>query len=299
MAARSVVLVVAGALAFAAARATTTAPKKDAAPTAADCAACHAQAEKPVTAEALKGSVHEALSCTDCHVGSRPSPRQQAPQGGLLTLPCPSRFGLEGEPPRGQSRRRPLRLMPRKPPGEAGFGGGQHPERYPAGRDLRGVPRQASRSSWECGRGMDHGFQAERPWGGRSEEGTQRGPILCHLPRGPHFAPSEKRRRRFQVEGDGALRRLSQAGLGGIHGQRALSGVEEGRGRLACLYRLPREHTIQGPQAHGSPVAPMSVPATCGKCHGDKASMANMGVPSDRVSTFMDSYHGVALQRAT
>ena len=93
------------------------------------------------------------------------------------------------------------------------------------------------------------------------------------------------------------LRRLSQAGLGGIHGQRALSRVEERHGRLACLYRLPRGAHHSRPPGLGSPVAPVAVPATCGKCHGDKASMANMGVPSDRVSTFMDSYHGVALQR--
>ena len=56
------------------------------------------------------------------------------------------------------------------------------------------------------------------------------------------------------------------------------------------------EHTIQGPGGPGSSVAPLAVPQTCGKCHADKASMANFGLPSDRVATFTDSYHGIALK---
>lgn len=74
-------------------------------------------------------------------------------------------------------------------------------------------------------------------------------------------------------------------------------GLKKGAGASPACTDCHGEHTIQGPHAAGSPVAPLAVPATCGKCHGDKAAMSNMGVPSDRIATFMDSYHGVALQR--
>jgi hypothetical protein len=56
------------------------------------------------------------------------------------------------------------------------------------------------------------------------------------------------------------------------------------------------EHGIQESENRTSTVAPESVPATCGRCHADKRLMANFGLPSDRLSTFLKSYHGVDLE---
>jgi len=80
-----------------------------------------------------------------------------------------------------------------------------------------------------------------------------------------------------------------------FEGSAHFSGLEKGAGQAPSCTDCHGEHTIQGPQGPESPVAPLSVPVTCNKCHADKATMANFGLPSDRVSTYADSYHGIAL----
>jgi hypothetical protein len=39
----------------------------------------------------------------------------------------------------------------------------------------------------------------------------------------------------------------------------------------------------------------LNVPATCGHCHGDPTYMASYGIPTDQLSKFTTSVHGVAL----
>lgn len=56
------------------------------------------------------------------------------------------------------------------------------------------------------------------------------------------------------------------------------------------------EHVIQGPRSAESRVAPVAIPMTCGHCHADQKTIANFGLPSDRLSTFKTSYHSVALE---
>ncbi len=72
--------------------------------------------------------------------------------------------------------------------------------------------------------------------------------------------------------------------------------LARGLGEAATCTDCHGEHTIQGPESAGSPVAPASVSSTCGNCHGDKKRMAMSGLPTDRVSTFKSSFHAAALK---
>jgi cytochrome b subunit of formate dehydrogenase len=57
------------------------------------------------------------------------------------------------------------------------------------------------------------------------------------------------------------------------------------------------EHLILAPGEPQSPVNPARVSSvTCGRCHSDERLNARYNLPADRVSTFADSYHGLALR---
>jgi len=71
--------------------------------------------------------------------------------------------------------------------------------------------------------------------------------------------------------------------------------LERGYGQAATCTDCHGEHSIRGPETAGSPVAPISIAATCGSCHADKKTMASFGLPTDRVSTFNSSFHATAL----
>ncbi|MBI4238350.1 MAG: hypothetical protein HY696_08040 [Deltaproteobacteria bacterium] len=49
-------------------------------PTTADCLGCHDAMEPRITAEALQGSVHEGLACTDCHADVSAVPHEATPE---------------------------------------------------------------------------------------------------------------------------------------------------------------------------------------------------------------------------
>jgi len=57
------------------------------------------------------------------------------------------------------------------------------------------------------------------------------------------------------------------------------------------------EHLILGPKEQGSLVNAARVSmATCGRCHGDERLELRYNLPVDRVPSYADSYHGLALQ---
>jgi len=51
-----------------------------------------------------------------------------------------------------------------------------------------------------------------------------------------------------------------------------------------------------GPGTVGSPVGKAAVVKTCTMCHASERYLAKFNFPSDRLETFMQSYHGLALQ---
>ena len=76
-----------------------------------------------------------------------------------------------------------------------------------------------------------------------------------------------------------------------IHGVALSKGVLQAATCTDCH----DEHRILAPGDPGSPVYMANVSQeACSRCHGDTQLMAGFNVPSDRVPTYEDSYHGLA-----
>jgi len=76
-----------------------------------------------------------------------------------------------------------------------------------------------------------------------------------------------------------------------IHGQAVSKGVLQAATCTDCH----SEHRILAPGDPGSPVYMANVSQeACSRCHADTQLMAGFNLPSDRVPTYEDSYHGLA-----
>lgn len=74
----------------------------------------------------------------------------------------------------------------------------------------------------------------------------------------------------------------------------------KGDGKVAVCISCHGVHGILPVADTHSPVHHMNVPATCGKCHSDKAYMASYGIPTNQYEQYKESVHGVAaLQKQT
>jgi len=78
-----------------------------------------------------------------------------------------------------------------------------------------------------------------------------------------------------------------------IHGQ----AVRRGAGGSPVCTDCHGEHAILAPNEPQSLVNPVRVSAvTCGRCHSDERLSQRYNLPTDRVPSFEDSYHGLALR---
>jgi cytochrome b subunit of formate dehydrogenase len=77
-----------------------------------------------------------------------------------------------------------------------------------------------------------------------------------------------------------------------IHGRDFLKGVKQAPICTSCH----GEHTIRSSREEASSVHATHIHETCGKCHESKAIQARFGLPTQRMATFRESYHGVALK---
>ena len=75
-----------------------------------------------------------------------------------------------------------------------------------------------------------------------------------------------------------------------IHGQALAKGIKDAPACTDCH----GEHTIQRPTDPASSVYPTHVVATCSKCHENVRIERKYGLPAHRLSTYIESYHGVA-----
>jgi formate dehydrogenase gamma subunit len=76
-----------------------------------------------------------------------------------------------------------------------------------------------------------------------------------------------------------------------VHGQAVAHGVVDAPVCTDCH----GDHSILGPGEQQSLVNPARVSfVTCGRCHGDERLDARYNLPTDRLPTFVDSYHGLA-----
>jgi formate dehydrogenase gamma subunit len=78
-----------------------------------------------------------------------------------------------------------------------------------------------------------------------------------------------------------------------VHGQAVLAGVRDAPVCTDCH----GEHLILAPNEPQSFVNPARVSTvTCGRCHSDERLEMRYNLPTDRVPTFEDSYHGLAMR---
>ena len=75
-----------------------------------------------------------------------------------------------------------------------------------------------------------------------------------------------------------------------VHG----TALERGVTRSPVCTDCHGEHRIQGPRESGSPVGTAGVTATCSHCHEATGIRETYGLPAGRLSSYRDSYHGLA-----
>ena len=75
------------------------------------------------------------------------------------------------------------------------------------------------------------------------------------------------------------------------HGMR----LAQGDSRTAVCTDCHGTHRILSRQEPTSPISRRNIPATCGRCHSDRALMTEYQLPADQVEKFRNSVHGVAL----
>ncbi len=78
-----------------------------------------------------------------------------------------------------------------------------------------------------------------------------------------------------------------------VHGQAVKAGVRDAPVCIDCH----GEHLIMDPKSAGSPLNAENVSSqTCGRCHGDTRLALRYDLPLDRLPSYADSYHGLALK---
>jgi formate dehydrogenase gamma subunit len=89
---------------------------------------------------------------------------------------------------------------------------------------------------------------------------------------------------------------IARTYLESIHGQAMKAGVRDAPVCTDCH----GEHLILGPKDQASPVSASHVSAaTCGRCHGDERLTQRYNLPADRVPSYADSYHGLAMREGS
>jgi len=74
-----------------------------------------------------------------------------------------------------------------------------------------------------------------------------------------------------------------------VHGQAMAQGIKQAPVCTDCH----GEHTIRSPQDPESSVYPQHIVATCSKCHENQQLQRALGLPTLRLSTYRQSYHGI------
>ncbi len=78
-----------------------------------------------------------------------------------------------------------------------------------------------------------------------------------------------------------------------VHGQAVKAGVRDAPVCVDCH----GEHLIMDPKSAGSPLNAENVSAqTCGRCHGDARLALRNDLPADRLPSYAESYHGLAIK---
>ncbi len=78
---------------------------------------------------------------------------------------------------------------------------------------------------------------------------------------------------------------------GSIHGTQALAGNPD----VPLCVDCHGEHAIVSPREAGSSASSRNIPDTCSTCHARPEIMSKYGILKDRIATFIESMHGIAV----
>lgn len=81
--------------------------------------------------------------------------------------------------------------------------------------------------------------------------------------------------------------------LDSIHGKKAM--IDKDPEAPLCV-DCHGEHDILAPGIAGSKVNTLNIPDTCSSCHARPSLMKKYGIEPDKIPTFINSFHGIALQ---
>ena len=275
------------------------------------CLDCHSQIS-------IQGPVHAKLACVDCHAGlvaREGSPPHQPKKD----LPAPScgpqcHAAPPGSPPGAGPAAYPDSVhgrayLERHEPEVARCWDchGYHairPAEDPASQvNRRNIPLTCSRCHEDMAVVLKYNIHAEAPY--REYSRSVHGQSVA-AEGGPEFAAvCTDCHGVHDIQGVGArpLPARAPATCGRCHTQpfedysKSIHGQQAARGNpeVPVCVDCHGEHAVAPPAAPSSPTSKARVADTCSVCHARPEIMRKYGVPADRISTFIDSFHGIAI----
>ena len=247
----------------------------------------------------LEKSVHAGLDCASCHSGPE--------TGGMAKADCST---CHDGPAKALGATRHGQALARSKGAGAGaclacHGSGHQikkaaAEGSPTGRANQPAPCGACHGNGGKGAHMPEGHAALESYRlsvhGQALAAGNAKAAACsdchggHDIRSPGKAGSKVGRANLAATCGACHAKEAEGYRGGVHGRALARGVRESPSCTDCH----GEHTIRSPKESGSSVWRGSVTKTCSGCHGSERIAAKFGVPTDRLKTFMDSYHGLA-----
>jgi hypothetical protein len=239
-----------------------------------NCLECHSGQGTPA-AKAFRSDVHfkAGLTCADCHGGDASKDDQDQAMSRAA--------GFMGRPKPGAI---PAMCGKCHGPGQNRFKAGRHLDDVAGafGGSAHGAALKASPDGPQCVscHGVHNIAAVKDPRSPVYPNNVPRTCARCHGTPGymKAFTPS------LPVD-------QYEKYLTSVHGRRNLSGDP----RPATCVSCHSNHAVMKVKDPRSPVYPMRVPETCGRCHSDAKYMAGYGIPTDQLEGYRQSVHGVAL----
>jgi hypothetical protein len=276
------------------------------------CAECHQQVS-------LRDSVHARLACVDCHAALEPragTPPHQSKKdvppptcAGPSCHAAPSGAPQGGGPAAYADSVHGRAYLERHEPEVARCWDchGDHAIRPVADAgspvNRRNIPLTCSRCHEDMAVVLKYNIHAASPY--REYSRSVHGRSL-DTPGGPEFAAvCTDCHGVHDIQGVGAAHRQAREPRtcgrchkqafdeysSSIHGREAFRGNPD----VPLCVDCHGEHAMAPPGSPGSPTAKARIPDTCSTCHARPEIMKKYGVPADRIATFIDSFHGIAL----
>jgi hypothetical protein len=292
-------------------------------PSNAACLACHGSAaaladKLKISEQNLAASVHHGLSCTDCHAAkTAPAGRAEVPHPRTLPPPdCTAACHRQATP--AQPGLSPLAYrdsvhgrayLERGVPEVAKCWDchGKHNIRAVADPESsvnrKNIPLTCSACHEDMKVVIKFNIHREQPYHeymksvhGRAlfEKGLVRYAAVCTDCHGVHDirGVGEPHLMAKQPQTCGRCHELIfDEYKTSIHGRQALAGNIDSPLCVDCH----GEHAIASPREEGAPTSDARIPDTCSACHARPEIMKKYGVPEDRIATFIDSLHGIAV----